>query len=68
MGYGFRRGMNKALTTERRAVTYLHFGSPLLIRAKTTVGAQVRIIMNIAKRRLHILLGKKYLREELSLL
>ena len=39
-------------------VTYLYFRSPFLIRAKTTTGAQVGIIMNITKGGLHILLGK----------
>lgn len=55
-------GLKVDLTTPTQSkefwVTYLHFSSPFLIGAKTTTGARVWIIMNIAKGGLHILLGE----------
>lgn len=44
-------------------VTYLHFRSPFLIRTKTAVAAQVRIISNVAQGGVQGLPGKKSLEE-----
>lgn len=55
---GFKAELATSTQNKGLFVTYLYFRSPLVIRTKTAIGAQVRIIVDIAKGGVHILSGK----------